>query len=447
MEDGKDPGIEPFGRQIPLSDAEASDSALPSSSEIGYTENPGEQEEEEEEEENEDDDGEETAKDYPLSEEQCIESMQQEDGPGTVSKKSAKHEALLDSENPKTPSLDEEMAKPRAPSAQKEQTCKSSSEEKQKDLKKPDKILLCPRCNSMDTKFCYYNNYNVNQPRHFCKSCQRYWTSGGTMRNVPVGAGRRKNKGSASHNYRSEALQEARIHSPNGTRGIPSLNGSGNVLSFNANAPIYNPATSLHGSEDTGRSNCSSGSPVIIPNSADEETGTCQMEQKPMSNLNGFIPQVPCLSWPYFAAVPGIFPLGLGIPYYAPVDFWNCTGSHDSWTFPWLFPRGEKVQCSVSNSPTLGKHSREEDELQKKEKNGCVLVPKTLRVNDPTEAAKSTIWATLGIKNDHRSGTAGGLFKAFQTKGSHKSEVPETSRVLCANPAALSRSIKFHESS
>lgn len=27
----------------------------------------------------------------------------------------------------------------------------------------------CPRCKSLDTKFCYYNNYNVKQPRYFCK--------------------------------------------------------------------------------------------------------------------------------------------------------------------------------------------------------------------------------------------------------------------------------------
>ncbi|KAL1815005.1 hypothetical protein ACET3Z_017579 [Daucus carota] len=88
----------------------------------------------------------------------------------------------------------------------------------EKTLKKPDKILPCPRCNSMDTKFYHYNNYNVNQPRHFCKNCQRYWTAGGTMRNVPVGAGRRKNKYSASH-YRqiavSEALQNAGENIPN----------------------------------------------------------------------------------------------------------------------------------------------------------------------------------------------------------------------------------------
>lgn len=60
--------------------------------------------------------------------------------------------------------------------------------------KRPDKIIPCPRCKSMETKFCYFNNYNVNQPRHFCKGCQRYWTAGGALRNVPIGAGRRKTK-------------------------------------------------------------------------------------------------------------------------------------------------------------------------------------------------------------------------------------------------------------
>uniref|UniRef100_A0A6N2MHH4 Dof zinc finger protein n=1 Tax=Salix viminalis TaxID=40686 RepID=A0A6N2MHH4_SALVM len=53
--------------------------------------------------------------------------------------------------------------------------------------------LPCPRCNSTTTKFCYFNNYNLSQPRHFCKSCRRYWTQGGTLRDVPVGGGSRKN--------------------------------------------------------------------------------------------------------------------------------------------------------------------------------------------------------------------------------------------------------------
>ncbi|KAF8081268.1 hypothetical protein N665_0896s0007 [Sinapis alba] len=52
--------------------------------------------------------------------------------------------------------------------------------------------LPCPRCNSTNTKFCYYNNYNFSQPRHFCKSCRRYWTHGGTLRDIPVGGGTRK---------------------------------------------------------------------------------------------------------------------------------------------------------------------------------------------------------------------------------------------------------------
>ena len=36
-------------------------------------------------------------------------------------------------------------------------------------LPRPEGSSPCPRCDSMDTKFCYYNNYNVKQPRYFCK--------------------------------------------------------------------------------------------------------------------------------------------------------------------------------------------------------------------------------------------------------------------------------------
>ncbi|CAL4905827.1 unnamed protein product [Urochloa decumbens] len=53
--------------------------------------------------------------------------------------------------------------------------------------------LRCPRCDSANTKFCYFNNYSLSQPRHFCKACRRYWTRGGALRNVPVGGGCRRN--------------------------------------------------------------------------------------------------------------------------------------------------------------------------------------------------------------------------------------------------------------
>ncbi|XP_010933841.1 dof zinc finger protein 1 [Elaeis guineensis] len=61
-----------------------------------------------------------------------------------------------------------------------------------------EQALNCPRCNSTNTKFCYYNNYSLTQPRYFCKTCRRYWTEGGSLRNVPVGGGSRKNKRSTT---------------------------------------------------------------------------------------------------------------------------------------------------------------------------------------------------------------------------------------------------------
>lgn len=89
--------------------------------------------------------------------------------------------------------------------SQQKQRALTVEEKKEQCSKKPDKLIPCPRCDSLETKFCYYNNYNVNQPRHFCKSCQRYWTAGGTLRNVLVGAGRRKNKYGASQMKQEDA--------------------------------------------------------------------------------------------------------------------------------------------------------------------------------------------------------------------------------------------------
>ncbi|XVF40468.1 hypothetical protein PTKIN_Ptkin01aG0115900 [Pterospermum kingtungense] len=71
---------------------------------------------------------------------------------------------------------------------------KASQEEQPQQQQQQQQALKCPRCDSSNTKFCYYNNYSLSQPRHFCKACKRYWTRGGTLRNVPVGGGCRKNK-------------------------------------------------------------------------------------------------------------------------------------------------------------------------------------------------------------------------------------------------------------
>ncbi|KAK1430659.1 hypothetical protein QVD17_13559 [Tagetes erecta] len=79
----------------------------------------------------------------------------------------------------------------------------SSSSSFERRVSRPQKDAVstpvnCPRCDSINTKFCYYNNYSLSQPRYFCKTCRRYWTAGGTLRNIPIGGGSRKNKRSSS---------------------------------------------------------------------------------------------------------------------------------------------------------------------------------------------------------------------------------------------------------
>ncbi|GMI76502.1 dof affecting germination 1 [Hibiscus trionum] len=77
-----------------------------------------------------------------------------------------------------------------------------------------DQALNCPRCNSTNTKFCYYNNYSLSQPRHFCKTCRRYWTEGGSLRNVPVGGGSRKNKRALTSPASSKKLADLILTAP-----------------------------------------------------------------------------------------------------------------------------------------------------------------------------------------------------------------------------------------
>ncbi|KAF9683589.1 hypothetical protein SADUNF_Sadunf04G0029600 [Salix dunnii] len=96
----------------------------------------------------------------------------------------------------------------------------------------------CPRCESLNTKFCYYNNYSLSQPRYFCKTCRRYWTLGGTMRNVPVGGGCRKGKrpktsSSSSSGENSLLQQQSQLlqHNLATPQNILATTNSGNSLS------------------------------------------------------------------------------------------------------------------------------------------------------------------------------------------------------------------------
>lgn len=292
------------------------------------------------------------------------------------------------------------------------------------------------------------------------------------MRNVPVGAGRRKNKSSSSH-YRhitiSEALEAARLD--------PGLQANTRVLSFGLeahqqHATPMTPVMKLQGDQKVSNGarngfhgladqrlvarvengdDCSSGSSVTTSNnhSVDESRAqSCRVVEPQMNNnnnnMNGYacIPGVP---WPY-TWNPGMPPPGFYPPPGYPMPF------YPYWTIPMLSPHQSSSPMSQKgsspNSPTLGKHSRDEEsarrdnETERKQRNGCVLVPKTLRIDDPNEAAKSSIWTTLGIKNEGMS--KGGMFKGFDQK-TNNNDKADNSPLLSANPAALSRSLNFHE--
>ncbi|XP_061352438.1 dof zinc finger protein 1-like isoform X2 [Gastrolobium bilobum] len=97
-----------------------------------------------------------------------------------------------------------------------------------------DQALNCPRCNSTNTKFCYYNNYSLSQPRYFCKTCRRYWTEGGSLRNVPVGGGSRKNKRSTP-----SATTSTSSSAPISTKKLPDLTTQNFPQSASQNPKIH----------------------------------------------------------------------------------------------------------------------------------------------------------------------------------------------------------------
>ncbi|XP_039051831.1 cyclic dof factor 3-like [Hibiscus syriacus] len=94
--------------------------------------------------------------------------------------------------------------------------------------------------------------------------------------------------------------------------------------------------------------------------------------------------------------------------------------------------------------PSLGKHSRDEKGSVKPE-NGPSN-SKALRIDDTDESAKSSMVSALMIKTNTTM-NSGGIFNGFRSKTSNddRNYRLRTFSVLQANPAALSRSLNFHE--
>ncbi|KAK6287639.1 zinc finger protein [Theobroma cacao] len=114
----------------------------------------------------------------------------------------------------------------------------SGSNRKAASTRPQEQALKCPRCDSPNTKFCYYNNYSLTQPRHFCKTCRRYWTKGGALRNVPIGGGCRKNKKIKSSSRLSDSTSPSFSLDPSG---------SSNSLMGLSNYPLSSVTSGLSG--------------------------------------------------------------------------------------------------------------------------------------------------------------------------------------------------------
>lgn len=274
------------------------------------------------------------------------------------------------------------------------------------------------------------------------------------MRNVPVGAGRRKNKNSCASHYRHIMVPEplSKLNSPNGLHNP--------MLTFDSDYhPISNTMASVLNISDRTQ-NC-------IPNTLDDHSIGVSVATSTSSEIRGhsgsdesvnkrvegfppqlqYIPTSSFLPYPWNSSMPPptFCPPNYPLPFYPSPAYWGYM--QPSWNISCISPETFVNNCESSHSsgpytPTLGKHLRDgsiitqvnsqKEKTDNKEQNSSessVLIPKTLRIDDSNEDAKSSI------------------FKAFASKGKDKSHLVEASPMLYANPAALSRSRTFHEQS
>ncbi|KAG5001001.1 hypothetical protein JHK85_022627 [Glycine max] len=375
---------------------------------------------------------------------------------------------------------------------------KRDIDHQEKVLKRANKVLPCPRCNSSETKFCYFNNYNVNQPRHFCKNCQRYWTAGGTIRNVPLGAGKRKNKHSTLQYCLIPVTPDAASVSQTDSKPASDMllsssrliKGMENISSLREETPLsesletvlsLNGQTNIEMASSTLKDDAEESSSSSMRSNEVEQVCLAQHSLVPLQSFQYY----PVPSWSYqwnpcwnvkelrprslssrpvytgsptMIAVPGfslptvILP---GVPY-------SYSGFMSNWdeqkedaslvgsAFSGISLSPSSVSnstCSGNRSPTLGKHSRDGSTLGEDAMKQNLWVPKTVRINDPEEAANSSIWSTLGTKSEqNKLIMKGSIFKSFEPKASASSHILEDNQILRANPAAFSRSESFQES-
>jgi hypothetical protein len=166
--------------------------------------------------------------------------------------------------------------------------------------------------------------------------------------------------------------------------------------------------------------------------------------------------------WPFSCAPPpACYTSGIPIPFYpAAAAYWGCMVP-GAWNTQWLpHSQSESATSPSSASPasiksngfSSQKRPRDGDEEGNATGNGKVWVPKTIRIDDADEVARSSILSLIGINDDKvgKDGKGCKLSSVFEQKGEAKTPthtVINSFPFLRGNPAAFSRSLTFQEGS
>ncbi|KAJ1393255.1 Zinc finger, Dof-type [Sesbania bispinosa] len=278
-----------------------------------------------------------------------------------------------------------------------EDNMETSSTDQDKVFKKPDKILQCPRCNNLETKFCYFNNYNVQSTSAFLQR---------TVKGIGLLVNNEKcscwcwetEEQAHSFSIPGKFLYLLKEFQPPG----PSTD-NGTVLKFGPDAPLCESMESMFNlrnqqrNVDANSMNCSENGEEEGWNNVASMAGVHPSSLHPATMRWCPAPMV---------AVPTICPPNIPLQI-VPGSYWNGTplwaagnGTVSIGSNGCLSPSSSTSNscCSGNGPPTLGKHPRDTVFTDEQKSEKCVLIPKTLRIDDPNEASKSPIWATLGIK-------------------------------------------------
>nr|KYP51616.1 Dof zinc finger protein DOF3.3 [Cajanus cajan] len=212
------------------------------------------------------------------------------------------------------------------------------------------------------------------------------------------------------------------------------MKGMENISSLREEAPLSESLETLLSLK--GQTKIEVATSTLKDDDEEEEPSISSMRSSEIEQVgltqhsNGFIPlhsfhYYPLPSWPYHWNSPTM----MAVPSF----------SMPSVTLP-------APAATPYSSPTLGKHSRDISTLREDAMKQNLWVPKTIRINDPEEAANSSIWSTLGTKSEqNKLIMKGSVFKSFEPKSSASNHMSDDNQILRANPAAFSRSESFQE--